>query len=244
MFAWREISVLYKQAAIGVLWVVGQPLITVAIFTIIFGQLVGINSDPIPYPVFAMVGLLPWQFFMKAVTTGSASLVANRGLLTKTYFPRLILPASAVLAGLLDLAIGLVALAGLMLFYGVPVTPRLLLCPAFLLVVALLALGVAVTLSGINALYRDVGVVLPFLLQIWMYATPIIYPISFIPEGWQWLIRLNPMSGLINGLRWSVLGMGTFDGAALAMSLAWTTMLLIGGCHLFRRLEREIVDRI
>lgn len=244
VFAWREISVLYKQAVIGIGWVVFQPLITVAIFTIIFGRLANIPSDGLPYPVFALAGLLPWQYFAKSVSMGSNSLISNKSILTKTFFPRLILPLSGVLAGVADLLIGLCLLLCLMLFYGTPLSTHLFILPVLLIFAVLLALGFAVTLAGLNAIYRDVGLVLPFVLQMWMYATPIIYPVSFIPEKWQWLVKLNPMFGIITGIRWAVLSSGALDTYALLISVSWIIVLLWGGSQLFKRLEAEFVDRL
>ena len=244
MFAWREITVLYRQAIIGIFWVILQPVVTVIIFSILFGYLARIPSEGMPYPVFAMAGLLPWQYFSKAVLTGSNSLVDNRGVVTKIYFPRLILPISGVLAGLVDLAFAFLALVGLMWIYGIVPSLTILGLPVFLIMAVLLALGVSMWLSALNALYRDVKFALPFALQIWMYATPIIYPVGFIPEGWQWLIKLNPMTGIVGGMRWSILGTGSLDVEALAISVAWILVILVAGSQIFRRLEGDIADRV
>lgn len=244
VFAWREISILYKQAVIGIGWMLFQPLITVAIFSVIFGRLAGIPSDGVPYPVFALTGLLPWMYFAKSVSLGSNSLISNKSILTKTYFPRLILPLSSILPGLVDLAIGLCLLLVLLIIYGTPVSFQILLLPVLLAMTVLLAFSIAVTLAGVNAIYRDIGLVLPFVLQVWMYATPIIYPVGFIPEKWQWLITLNPMTGIITGIRWSVLGGGALNWYALLISLVWIAVLLAAGSQLFKRLEAEFVDRL
>ncbi|GBG13293.1 lipopolysaccharide transport system permease protein [Novimethylophilus kurashikiensis] len=221
-----------------------QPLITVGIFTLLFGRLAGIPSDGLPYPIFALTGLLPWQYFSKSVLTGSNSLVANKGILTKTYFPRLILPLSGVLAGLADLAIGLTLLLCLMLWYGLPLSLHLLVLPVLLVMVVLLAFGLAVTLAGLNAIYRDISLVLPFVMQVLMYSTPIIYSVGFIPPHWQWLIKLNPMTGIITSIRWAVLGIGRLDSTALWISMAWIILLIWAGVRLFKRLEAEFVDRL
>ncbi len=244
VFAWREVSILYKQAVIGIGWMLFQPLITVAIFSVIFGRLAGIPSDGVPYPVFALTGLLPWMYFAKSVSLGSNSLISNKSILTKTYFPRLILPLSSILPGLVDLAIGLCLLFVLLIIYGNPVSLQILLLPALLGMTVLLAFSIAVTLAGLNAIYRDIGLVLPFVLQVWMYATPIIYPVGFIPEKWQWIITLNPMTGIISGIRWSVLGVGVLNWHALLITLVWIAVLVGFGSQLFKRLEAEFVDRL
>ena len=244
VFAWREISVLYKQAVIGIGWMLFQPMITVTIFSVIFGRLAGIPSDGVPYPVFALTGLLPWLYFAKSVSIGSNSLISNKTILTKTYFPRLILPLSSILPGLVDLAIGLCLLLVLLMFYGTAVSLQIFMLPALLAMTVLLAFGIAVTLAGLNAIYRGIGLVLPFVLQVWMYATPIIYPVGFIPEKWQWLIMLNPMTGIISGIRWSVLGVGVLNLQALIITFVWIAVLLGVGIQLFKRLEAKFVDRL
>ncbi len=244
VFAWRDISVTYRQAVIGIVWIVLQPLTTVLIFSILFGYLARFPSEGLPYPVFAMAGLLPWQYFSKAVGAGSNSLVANTAIITKTYFPRLVLPIAAVLAPLVDLAIGLVALVAVMLAYGMAPPVTVLALPVFLIMTMLLALGFAMCLSGLNALYRDVAIALPFVLQIWMYVTPIIYPLGFIPERWQWLIKINPMTGIIGGFRWSALNATALDLEALAVSAVWIVILLVAGTQIFHRLGDQVADRV
>ena len=244
VFAWRDISVTYRQTVIGIVWIVLQPLTTVLIFSILFGYLARFPSEGLPYPVFAMAGLLPWQFFAKAVSAGSNSLVANEAIITKTYFPWLILPIGAVLAPLVDLAIGLCALVAIMLVYGMVPSVTVLAFPVFLIMAMLLALGFSICLSGLNALYRDVAIALPFVLQIWMYVTPIIYPVGFIPERWQWLIKINPMTGIIGGFRWSALNSGALDLEALAVSVAWILILLVVGIQVFHRLGDQVADRV
>ena len=244
VFAWRDISVTYRQAVIGIVWIVMQPLTAVLIFSILFGYLARFPSEGLPYPVFAMAGLLPWQYFSKAVSAGSNSLVANKAIITKTYFPRLILPIGAVLAPLVDLAIGLCALVAVMLAYGMVPQVTVLAVPVFLIMAMLLALGFSMCLSGLNALYRDVAIALPFALQIWMYVTPIIYPLGFIPERWQWLIKINPMTGIIGGFRWSALNATALDLEALAVSAVWIVILLVAGVQIFHRLGDQVVDRV
>ena len=244
VFAWRDISVTYRQAAIGIAWVLLQPLATVLIFSILFGYLARFPSEGLPYPVFAMAGLLPWQYFARAMTLGSVSLVANKDIITKTYFPRLVLPISTTLSPLVDLAIGLCALVAVMLVYGMVPPVTVLAFPIFLIMTMLLALGFSMCLSGLNALYRDVAIALPFVLQIWMYVTPIIYPLGFIPERWQWLIKINPMTGIIGGFRWSALNAAALDLEALAISAVWIVILLVAGTQIFHRLGDQVADRV
>ena len=244
VFAWRDISVTYRQAVIGIAWVVLQPLTTVLIFSILFGYLARFPSEGLPYPVFAMAGLLPWQYFSKAVAAGSNSLVANKAIITKSYFPRLILPMAAVLAPLVDLAVGLPALIAILLIYGIEPPLTILAFPLFLSMAMRLALGLSMCLSGLNALYRDVAIALPFGLQIGMYVTPIIYPVSFIPEPWQWLIKINPMTGIIGALRWSALDAGALDIPALAISAAWIVAFLAACVQIFHRIGGQVADRV
>lgn len=244
VFAWRDISVTYRQAIVGIAWVLLQPLATVLIFSILFGYLARFPSEGLPYPVFAMAGLLPWQYFARAMALGSVSLVANKEIITKTYFPRLVLPISTTLSPLVDLAIGLCALVAVMLVYGMAPPVTVLAFPIFLIMTMLLALGFSMCLSGLNALYRDVAIALPFVLQIWMYVTPIIYPLGFIPERWQWLIKINPMTGIIGGFRWSALNATALDLEALAVSVAWILILLVAGIQIFHRLGDQVADRV
>ncbi|MBE9064842.1 ABC transporter permease [cf. Phormidesmis sp. LEGE 11477] len=244
VFAWRDISVLYKQAVVGVLWVLLQPVATVAIFTVIFGLLARFPSDGLPYPLFALVGLLPWQYFTKAVAAGSGCLVTNKAIVTKTYFPRMVLPISSVIAPLADLVIGFGAVVVLMIYYGYAPSAHLWTLPFFILMAALLAFGISLTLAGLNALYRDVGIALPFLIQFAMYATPIIYPLSFVPQRWQWLISLNPMASVVQGTRWAITGEGMPHTMAIASTVIWIVVLLAVGSQTFLRIEKYFADRV
>ena len=239
----RDIKVRYKQTALGVAWVVVQPLFTTLVFTLFFGVLAGVPSEGgVPYPVFAFAGLLPWTYFSSAVTRSGNSLVGSSNLITKVYFPRLIIPCAAVGSGLLDLAISFGVLAGLMVYYGVAPTPRILALPPLVLLVTLFAQGVGTWLSAVNVKYRDVTHVLPFLLQMWMFASPVIYPPTFVPQRWRWALSLNPMTGIIDAFRAAVFGQKGFDWGSLAVSAAVTLALLVYSAYAFRRMEKNFAD--
>jgi lipopolysaccharide transport system permease protein len=240
----RDIQVLYKQAALGIAWAVVQPLFTVLIFTIVFGHFAKMPSDGIPYPVFAYAAVLPWTYFAEAVRRGATGLVTDAELVRKVYFPRLIMPLAAVIAPMLDFAIAFVVLLGVMLYFDVTPSLRLLATPFLLIIAALLALAMGLWLGPINVRFRDVKYTLTFMLQIWMYATPIVYPLSLIPAGWRWLYSLNPMVGVIEGFRWAVFGKGTPDLAAMGLSVVVIGVLLIGGLIFFRRMEQSFADLI
>ncbi len=238
---WRDVKVRYKQALLGVAWTIIQPLFTMLIFTLFFGVLAKIPSDGIPYPIFAYAGLLPWTFFANAVTNSGNSLVGSANLISKVYFPRVIIPASAVAAGLVDLAIASLLLLGLMLYYGVAVTWNILMLPMLVVLIAMLALGVGLGMSALNVKYRDIRHVLPFLIQLGMFASPVIYPPSFVPERWRWVLLLNPLTGLIDGFRAALFGRG-FNWPALAMTGAITLALLVLSAQVFRRVEKSFAD--
>jgi lipopolysaccharide transport system permease protein len=239
----RDIRLRYKQTVIGVLWVVLQPLMTMIVFSLFFGKLAGIPSDGLPYPIFAYVGLLPWTFFSLAVTTSSNSLAGNANLITKVYFPRIIIPGAAVLAALVDLMVASVVLGGLMVVYWVPVRLSLLWLPLLVLVSGGLAFGVGVGLSALNLRYRDVRLMLPFLLQLLMFSTPIIYPASLVPAPWRAVVQLNPLVGLIGSFRAAVFGQ-PIDKGALGTSVLVTLLILIGSTVYFRRMERRFADHV
>jgi lipopolysaccharide transport system permease protein len=240
---WRDLKVRYKQAALSVAWVVMQPVLTALIFTVTLGKLAGVPSDGAPYPVFVFAGLLPWGYFSSAVLNGSNSLVGSSNLITKVYFPRVIVPLAAVGARLVDMGVSCVILLALMLYYDVPLTWRLALLPGLVALVTLLALGVGMWLSALNVRYRDVGVALPVLMQLWMYLSPVVYPVSLVPEKWRLVYSLNPLVGIIEGFRASVLGRG-LDWRALAVSAAVTAGLLVYSSYAFRRMERSFADVI
>ncbi|HEX8180980.1 MAG TPA: ABC transporter permease [Pyrinomonadaceae bacterium] len=239
---WRDVKVRYKQTALGATWAVVQPLFTMLVFSLIFGRLGGMKSDGIPYPLFAYAGLLPWTFFANAVTASGNSLIGNSNLITKVYFPRMLIPAAAVLAGLVDFAITFLLLVPLMFYYHVALTWHVLLLPVLLALTALLAMSVGMWMSGLNVKYRDVRHTLPFLIQLWFFASPIIYPASIFAR-WRWLLALNPMSGIIEGYRAALFGR-PFDWPALALSAGLTLTSLVYSAYSFRRMERRFADVI
>ncbi|HEY9405263.1 MAG TPA: ABC transporter permease [Pyrinomonadaceae bacterium] len=238
----RDIKVRYKQTALGVAWAVVQPLLTMLIFSFIFGRLAGIKTDGIPYPLFAYAGLLSWTFFANAVTSSGNSLVGSANLITKVYFPRLLIPVAAVIAGLVDFAIAFVLLAVLMVYYRVELTWQILMLPVLMSLTTLLAVGIGMWLSALNVKYRDIRHALPFLIQLWFFASPIIYPASIF-EQWRWLLALNPMAGLIEGYRAALYG-SPFDWAMIALSAGLTLTLLIYATFTFRRMEKSFADII
>lgn len=242
--AWRDIKVRYKQTVLGAGWAIIQPVITMIVFSVIFGKFAKIPSDDIPYPIFSFCALLPWNYFAAALARSSGSLVGSAHLISKVYFPRLVIPISSLLAGLVDFAIAFVVLIGLMIWYGVAPTASILWFPAFLLMAVITALGVGLWLGALNVQYRDVQYLVPFLSQIWMFATPVVYPTSMIPEGWRLLYGLNPMAGVVEGFRWALLGKSEGPGPMLALSVAIAMTLLISGALYFRRIERTFADVI
>jgi lipopolysaccharide transport system permease protein len=239
---WRDIKVRYKQTALGAAWAVIQPVMTMVIFTLVFGTLAKIPSDGLPYPVFTFVALLPWQLFAYALTSSSNSVVASQNLITKIYFPRLIIPLSSVLSGMVDFAIAFVVLIGLLAWYGIVPGLAIFTLPLFVVFATLAALAVGLWLSALNVEFRDVRHVIPFLVQVWMFATPIAYPASLVPERWRAVYAMNPMVGVVEGFRWALLGTGHLDRAALAVSFVMVVGLLITGAYYFRRVETTLAD--
>lgn len=241
---WRDIKIRYTQTALGVAWAVLQPILTMIIFSVIFGRLAGLPSNGIPYPVFAFAALLPWQLFSGALSRASASLVANRNLLTKVYFPRIIIPLSAASAGLLDFAISFVVLIALMLFYRITPTWAILTLPLLVLMALLTAVAVGLWLSALNVKYRDVEHAIPFLIQAWMYASPVAYSTELIPGGiWRVIYGLNPIAGVIQGFRWALLG-GAPPDALFWVSILVTLLLLAGGLVYFQKMEDSFADLV
>jgi len=239
---WRDVLVRYKQAALGVAWAVLQPLLTMTIFSVIFGRLAKLPSEGIPYPVFSYVALLPWQLFAGSLQRAGTSLVGNANLLTKVYFPRLIIPISAVAAGLVDFAISFVVLLGLMLWYGIAPTWAVVTLPLFILLALATALAVGLWLSALNVQYRDVQHAIPFLVQAWMYASPVAYSAGLIPTGiWRIVYGLNPLAGVIQGFRWALLG-GSPPDELMIVSVVMVLVLLVSGLFYFRRMERTFAD--
>jgi lipopolysaccharide transport system permease protein len=239
--AWRDLKVRYQQTLLGVAWIALQPLLMAAVFAVVLGGLSGMPSQGVPYPVFVLCGVLAWTHFSASLTSAVQSLVSNAALLTKVYFPRVVLPAAAVLARGVDLAVGLVVLGALLVYYGLAPGLGLLWLPVTAVLSSLLALGLGLWLSAFNLRYRDIGHTLPFLLQVWMFATPVVYPASLVPERWLWLLRLNPAVGLLSAYRAALLGQ-PLDGEALAVTTAVTALVLVSGLFAFRRLERDFAD--
>lgn len=240
----RNIKVRYKQTSIGVAWAVLQPLVMMAVFTLFFGRLAKLPSAGIPYPLFAFAGLLPWQLFSRTITESTNSLIMNQRLITRVYFPRIIIPISVTLAALVDFAISAVLLLGLMVIYGVRPGSAILWLPAFLLLMLLTALGVGFWLSALNVEFRDVAHAMPFLSQLWLFVTPVVYASTLVPPQWRVLYGLNPMTGVVEGFRWALLGAGRGPGQMLAASTLVAVGLFISGIAWFRRRERNFVDAI
>jgi lipopolysaccharide transport system permease protein len=245
--ALRDIKLRYKQTALGVAWAVMQPLFTVVVFSIFFGALAGIQSDGLPYPLFVLTALLPWQLFSYALTQSSNSLVAEQRVITKVYFPRLVVPLASVLSGLVDFAVAFVLVLATMAWYwctGKPVTLTwaILTVPLLVLFALATALAVGLWLAALNVQYRDVRYTIPFLAQLWLYATPVAYPSTLVPEAWRPLYGLNPMAGVVESFRWALLGSGAVDWPMLGVSAFVVVLLLVGGLFYFRRLERTFAD--
>ncbi|HXD33293.1 MAG TPA: ABC transporter permease [Pyrinomonadaceae bacterium] len=240
---WRDVKVRYKQTILGAAWAIIQPLFTMVIFTLLFGRLAGIKFEGVPYALSAYAGLLPWTFFSNAVTASGNSLVGNANLITKVYFPRIVIPAAAVFAGLVDLFFAFLTLIALMIYYRVSPSLNLLALPALVMLTSTLALAVGMWMSALNVKYRDVRYALPFLIQLWMFASPIIYPSSMVPAKWRWLISLNPLTGIIEGYRSSLFNLA-FDWRALAVSSLLTLLALVYSLFTFKRMERRFADII
>jgi len=244
--AWRDVKVRYKQTVLGVLWVILQPLASMLIFTVLFGVLLKVPSDGAPYPVFAFAGLLPWNYFSSALTRSSTSLVNSQNLITKVYFPRLVVPMAGVLASLVDFLVSCIMLGVVMAFYGIVPTGRVAFLPLLVLLAMITALGFGLWLSALNVRYRDVNYLVPFIVQIWMYVTPVVYGTNLIPERYRFLLALNPMTGVVEGFRWALLGrqldyvqsFAPLFGLSVAISLA----VLVSGAFFFRTTERTFAD--
>ena len=239
---WRDIKVRYKQTALGAAWAIIQPLFTMLVFTLFFGRLAKVPSDGIPYPLFSYAALLPWQLFAYALTESSNSVVANERLITKVYFPRLVVPLASVLAGLVDFAIAFIFLIGMMAWYGVRPSWPLLTLPFFILFAVATAFGVGLWLSALNVQYRDVRYTLNFIVQFWMFASPVAYSSTLVPARWRPLYGLNPMAGVIEGFRWALLGKVQAPGAMLMVSAVVVALVLVGGLYYYRRMEKTFAD--
>ncbi len=242
---WRDIKVRYKQTLLGAAWAIIQPVMTMLVFNFLFGQVAKMPTDGIPYPIFSFTALLPWGLFTGALNTASRSLTSNTNMITKTYFPRLVLPIASVLGGLVDFAIAFVILIGLMIYYNVtPTLTALWAVPVFLLLTIVTALGVALWLSAINVQYRDVGYALPFLTQFWLFITPVAYSSKVISSKWQVIYAMNPMAGVVNGFRWALLGAGDGPDLLVAISTVIAIVILVTGLIYFRNMERTFADTI
>ena len=241
---WRDIKVRYKQTLLGVAWAVIQPVLAMLIFSVFFGKLAGVPSDNVPYPIFALTGLLPWQLFSYALTQSSNSVVANKNLVTKVYFPRLVVPLSATLSGLLDFAISFAVLLVMLGYYRIPLTSALFAVPLVVIFAVLSALAVGLWFSALNVRYRDVQFTIPFLTQFWLFATPIAYPSSLVPLKWRALYGLNPMAGVVESFRWALLGQPPASPGLIAVSMGIVVLGLIGGIAFFQRVERSFADLV
>lgn len=241
---WRDVKVRYKQTVLGAGWAIIQPLLLMVVFSIFLGRLAGVPSDDVPYPIFVYTALVPWTLFAQSLAGSSNSVVGSSNLVSKAYFPRLVLPLAATGSYILDFVIAMAVLVGMMFFYGMKPTPAIVWLPALMLLAVVTALAVGTWLAALNVRYRDVRYAVPFLVQLWLFATPVAYPSSMIPEGWRLLFGMNPMAGVVEGFRWSLLGTETRPGALIALSATVTIVVLLGGVAYFRRLERTFADVI
>ena len=241
---WRDIKVRYKQTALGVLWAIIQPVMTMVVFSIFFGKLGKLSSDGIPYPIFTFAALVPWTLFSNGLTQATGSLVASSNLIKKVYFPRLIIPVATVLAGVVDFLLSFGVLLVLMFFYGITPTINTLWLPLFLVLTIIASLAVSLWLSALNVEYRDIRYVIPFLTQIWLFATPIAYSSTLLSEPWRTIYGLNPMVGVVEGFRWALLGTNTQPGTMAIVSAVAALILLISGAYYFRRMEKTFADTI
>lgn len=241
---WRDLKVRYKQTLLGATWAIIQPVMTMLVFNFLFTKVAKVPTEGIPYPIFSFTALLPWGLFTTALNTASRSLTANTNMVSKIYFPRLVLPIASVLAGLVDFAIAFVLLIGMMIYYKITPTVAVWTLPLFMLLAIITALGVALWLSAINVKYRDVNYALPFLTNFWLFITPVAYSANVISQKWQLVYSLNPMAGVVNGFRWALLGAETVLGPALAVSIGISLIVLIGGLFYFRNMERTFADLI
>lgn len=240
---WRDVKVRYKQTALGAAWAILQPLFMMIIFTIFFGRLANVDSAGIPYPLFALAGLVPWTFFANSITASGNSLVGSANLITKVYFPRLIVPAAAMMAGLVDFLLAFLLLVVLMIYYQVTLTVQVLFLPVLVLMTALFSLGVGTWMSALNVKYRDVRFALPFLIQLWLFVSSVILPSSSLPQKWRWVLLFNPMSGIIEGYRSALFGL-PFDWPALGIAALLTVLVMLYSIYSFGRVERSFADII
>lgn len=243
---WRDIKVRYKQTLLGAAWAIIRPLITMVVFTLIFGRVAKLDSEDLPYQIFSFTALLPWQLFSKALGDTSRSMVSNRNMITKIYFPRLVIPFSSVVSGLVDFGIAFLILIAMMVYYGIKPTPSMWTLPLFLILALMTALGVGLWFSALNVQFRDVGYIIPFLTQVWLYATPVAYSAQIVSSKWQLVYALNPMAGVVQGFRWALLGtdLGANASMTLSVSVLISVLILVSGLFYFRRMERTFADMV
>ena len=241
---WRDLKVRYKQTALGAGWAVLQPVLSMVVFSIFFGGLLSVPSEGVPYPIFSYAALLPWGVFAKALNDTGRSLVSNRAMLTKIYFPRMVIPLASVFSSLADFLIAFIVMLGLMFYYQIAPTSNIWTLPLFLLLAVITALGVGLWLSAMNVLYRDIGYMIPYITQLWFYLTPIVYPASQVPEEWQFFYALNPMVGVVEGFRWALLGTADAPNPMIAVSATIAMLIFITGMFYFRRMERTFADMV
>lgn len=241
-FVWRDVKVRYKQTSIGAAWAIVQPLMTMVVFTLFFGKLAHIPSNGLPYPIFYYTALLPWTYFAASLQSATNTVVEHQFIINKVYFPRIMLPGTSVIAGLVDFSVGFLFLMAMTVYYGIRPSWTLLLVPLFLLLAVLTALGVGLWFSALNAMYRDMRYIVPFVIQFWMFASPVAYPSSLVPARWRWVYGLNPMAGVIEGFRWSIAGRGDPPGRMLWVSIAVVIVVLAGGLAYFQRIESTVAD--
>jgi lipopolysaccharide transport system permease protein len=249
---WRDVKVRYKQTVLGASWAIIQPLMTMVVFTVLFGRVAKVPTDGIPYPIFSYTALLPWGLFTKALSDAGRSLIQNRSMITKVYFPRLVIPISSVVSGIVDFGLAFTIFIGMLIYYNSDlggnynITPNyaVVTLPLFILLAMITSLGVGLWLSALNVIYRDVNYMLPFITQIWLFITPVAYPASMIPEKWQLVYALNPMTGVVEGFRWALLGMEPAPGPMVAVSTVIAVIVLITGLFYFRRMERTFADMV
>jgi len=239
---WRDVKVRYKQTVLGATWAILQPFTTMVVFSLFFGKLGRIPSEGLPYPIFCFTALVPWTFFSSGLSQGANSLVGSQSLITRVYFPRLVIPIASVLSGVVDFALAFLVLFGMMLFYGIVPTANVVWLPLLLLLALVSALGVSMWLSALNVQFRDIRYTVPFLAQLWLLATPIAYPSSLLPEPWRTLYGLNPMAGVVEGFRWALLGADTRPGPIILVSTLAAIGLLVSGAFYFRRMEKGFAD--
>jgi lipopolysaccharide transport system permease protein len=249
---WRDVKVRYKQTLLGASWAILQPFLAMVVFTIFFGGLAKMPSDGVPYPIFSYTGLLPWTLFAKAISDAGRSMVSNRSMITRIYFPRMVIPLASVLSGLVDFFLAFLVLIGMMLYYNfapnstyqVVLTPAIFTLPFFLLLALVTSLGVGLWFAALNVNYRDINYILPFITQLWLFITPVVYPSSMLSEKWQLIYSLNPMAGVVNGFRWALLGIDTGVTGSILISTTISIVILISGLFYFRRMERTFADMI